>query len=83
MQRAKKAIPMLLGLYESEGYDDRSAILTTVSALGIRRCVPSLLHIFYDQDLQHRHMMAQTIFFVHTPEAVSFPRPTRYNRDTG
>jgi hypothetical protein len=73
MQRAKKAIPMLLGLYESEGYDDRSAILTTVSALGDSTVVPSLLHFFsIDQDLQHRHMMAQTISFFHTPEADEF-----------
>lgn len=73
MQRAKIAGPTLLKLYETEGYDDRNAILETVSVLGDSTEVSSLIRLFsIDQDNQHRHLMAQTIASFHTPEADEF-----------
>jgi hypothetical protein len=50
-RRAKIAAPMLLKLYETELYDNRNAILETISALGDSTVVPSLIHLFsIDQD---------------------------------
>jgi hypothetical protein len=73
MIRAKIAAPMLLGLYEMEEYDVRNAILQTISSLGDSTVIPSLIHLFLiDQDLQHRHSMAQTIASFHTLEADEF-----------
>jgi hypothetical protein len=72
-RRAKIAAPMLLKLYETELYDNRNAILETISALGDSTVVPSLIHLFsIDQDLQHRRLMAQTISSFHTLEADEF-----------
>ncbi len=73
MRRAKIAAPILLGLYETQGYDLRNVILETVSELGDSTVVPSLIHIFsIDQDLQHRHLIAQIIASFHTPRANEF-----------
>lgn len=73
MIRAKTAAPMLLGLYEMEEYDVRNAILQTISSFRDSTVVPSLIHLFLiDQDLQHRHSMAQTIASFHTLEADKF-----------
>jgi hypothetical protein len=73
MLRAKAAAPVLLGLYETEGYDIRNAILTTISQLRDSAAVPSLIHFFsVDRDMQHRHLMAQTIASFHTFEADEF-----------
>ncbi len=73
MIRAKIAAPMLLGLYEMEEYDVRNAILQTISSFRDSTVVPSLIHLFLiDQDLQHRHSMAQTIASFHTREADEF-----------
>jgi hypothetical protein len=73
MIRAKITAPMLLGLYEMEEYDVRNAILQTISSFRDSTVVASLIHLFLiDQDLQHRHSMAQTIASFHTLEADEF-----------
>ncbi|GEM_PF-2149622 len=73
MHHAKIAAPLLLGLYESEGYNIQNEILESLPSMGDSTEVPSLLRLFLlDHDRQHRHAMVQIIASFHTSEADSF-----------
>ncbi len=83
MQKSAKAAPILLGNYEMEGYDIQNNILEAVSRCADSTVAPILLHLFsIDKDNQHRHIMAQTIASLHTPETDRFSSDLLANDNT-
>ncbi len=72
-RKVKSAVPLLLGLYETEVYDVKNAILGAFPAMGDSTYVPQLLHLYsIDSDRQHRREIAQIVAGYHTAEADEF-----------